>query len=655
MSKKNPKENSYDFELRLYGIQYLILVIFIALGIRFYVLQVVRHDDFQARAENNRIREIPILAPRGAILDRGENVLVDNTPASNIVLTPDPEFMQNLDQTVNAMVENLGIDRDQLVKELNNPLRPKSQPILVKQNATLADRAWVSAREFEYPEITVEEQPQRNYRYGKLAAHVLGYIGEISPKQLESPRYSGYKSGDIIGLGGIEAVYDKELRGKDGMRRVIVDSRGRPIRTLEIIPPTRGQDIITTIDIDMQRTAEEEFDKAGDTGVAIAMNPQNGEIYALASRPAFDPNIFAQNVISGGENRKEVRAIITDPKHPLYNKSIQGIYPTGSTWKLLMSTAALEEGIITPKESRIVCGGGISMGNRFVRCMGNHGAPPIHPAIVHSCDGYFYRLGLKMGVDMIHEWVTRFGMGQKTGIDLPDEQRGIIPSRERKKKVNPRNPEWKDFDTVLASVGQGEVAVPPMQLLRAISGIVMGGEYYTPHVLKVAKETPIREVKYYDTPPTQLKLSPETVKILSYACWGVVNEGGTAGGVGFPRDLNVGGKTGTAQVIAMEKAGRGKEHRDHAWFIGFAPLHTDQKPELGVVVLTEHGGFGGRASAPKVKMIMGVYFSKKFGRPVLPELVAKAGQPQPSPQPGAATNPPARIARPVSDVARKPN
>jgi penicillin-binding protein 2 len=655
MSKKNPKDSSYDFELRLYGIQYLILVIFIALGIRFYVLQVVRHDDFQQRAENNRIREIPILAPRGAIFDRNENVLVDNTPASNIILTPDPEFMKNLDETVNAMVENLGIDRDQLVKELNNPLRPKSQPILVKQNATDGDRSWVKAREFEYPEITVEMQPQRNYRYGKLAGHVLGYIGEISPKQLESPKYSGYKSGDIIGLGGIEAVYDKELRGKDGMRRVIVDSRGRPLRTLEIIPPIRGQDIITTIDIDMQRTAEEEFDKGGDTGVAIAMNPQNGEIYALASRPAFDPNIFAQNVISGGENRKEVRAIINDPKFPLYNKGIQGIYPTGSTWKLMMSTAALEEGIITPKESKIVCGGGISMGNRFVRCMGNHGAPPIHPAIVHSCDGYFYRLGLKMGVDMIHDWMTRFGMGQKTGIDLPSERRGIIPDREWKKKVNPRDPQWKDFDTVLASVGQGSVAVPPLQLLRAVSGIVMGGEYHTPHILKVAKETQLREVKYYDVPPTQLKLSPETVKILSYACWGVVNEGGTAGGVGFPRELNIGGKTGTAQVIAMEKAGRGKEHRDHAWFIAFAPLHTDQKPELGVVVLTEHGGFGGRASAPKVKMIMGTYFSKKLGRPVLPEMVAKAGQPQPSLPPSAGGNSAARIARPVSDVARKPN
>jgi penicillin-binding protein 2 len=543
-----------------------------------------------------------------------------------------------------------------LVKELNNPLRPKSQPILVKQNATVGDRAWVSAHEYEYPEITVEQQPQRHYRFGKLAAHVLGYIGEISSKQLELQRYidAGYKSGDIIGQGGIEAVYDKLLRGKNGMRRVIVDSRGRPVRLLEVIPPIKGQDIITTIDIDMQRVAEEEFEKANDTGVAIAMNPQNGEIYALASRPAFDPNIFAQNVISGGENRKEVRGIITDPKHPLYNKGIQGIYPTGSTWKLMMTAAALEEGIITPKDSKILCGGGISMGNRFVRCMGNHGVPPIHPAIVHSCDGYFYRLGLKMGVDMIHEWMTRFGMGQRTGIDLPNEVRGIIPDRAWKKKVNPRDPQWKDFDTVLASVGQGSVAVPPMQLLRAVSGIMMGGEYHTPHIFKEAKETQLLPVKYYDVPPAQLKMSPETVQILSYASWGVVNEGGTAGGVGFPRELNVGGKTGTAQVIAMEKAGRGKEHRDHAWFIGFAPLHTNEKPEIGVVVLTEHGGFGGRASAPKVKMIMGTYFSKKLGRPVLPELVAKVGQPA-APQPGAENNAQPRAAKPVSEAGRKPN
>ncbi len=625
-SKRNFKEAAYDFELRLYGIQYLVLVIVIALGFRFYVLQVTRHDVFQQRAENNRIREIPIIAPRGAILDREEKVLVDNTPAFNIVVTP--EDMTDRNETTRVLVENLAVDRTQLLDELNNPLRPRSQPVLVKQNATAADRAWVMAHNLEHPEIVVATQPQRVYRYGKLASHVLGYIGEISSRQLERARYkeAGYKSGDIIGQGGIEAVYDKILRGQDGMRRLIVDSRGRPVRELETIEPIRGQDIITTLDLDVQQTAEEEFDKNDETGVAIALNPQNGEVLAMVSRPAFDPNVFAANLISSGEYRAEVRALMTDPKDPMHNDAIQGIYPTGSTWKLLMATAALEEGVITPKDSRIACGGGIQVGNRFVRCMGNHGAPDIHTAIVKSCDGYFYRLGLKMGVDMIHDWVVRFGAGRKTGIDLPSEVSGWIPSRELKKKFNPRNPEWKDFDTVIASIGQGSVAISPLQLLYAVSGIMMSGEYNTPHIFKEAKPNALSDVTYYEGEPRRVSLSPETVNILTYGAWGVVNEGGTAGSVGFPRELNVGGKTGTAQVIAMEKSRGGKEHRDHAWFIGFAPLHTGEKPEIGVVALTEHGGFGGRASAPKVKMIMGAYYSKKFGRPVLPELIAKNEQ-----------------------------
>jgi penicillin-binding protein 2 len=230
-----------------------------------------------------------------------------------------------------------------------------------------------------------------------------------------------------------------------------------------------------------------------------------------------------------------------------------------------------------------------------------------------------------MGVDMIQDWVSRFGMGRKTGIDLPAEQKGIIPSREWKKRVNPRDPVWKDFDTAIASIGQGSVAVPPIQLIRAEAGIITGGVFRTPHVFKEAKATQHDEVKHYDNQPTDLKLTPVTVDIIDYAMWGVVNEGGTAGGVGFPRELNIGGKTGTAQVIAREKV-RKKEHKDHSWFIGFAPMHTDQKPEIGVVAITENGGWGASASAPKVKMIQAEYFSKKLGRPVLPELVALNAQ-----------------------------
>lgn len=620
MSSTNLKEEGFNFELRLYLIQYLVLAVFIALGIRFYVLQVARHDDYQARAENNRIRDIPIPAPRGAIFDRYDNVLVSNESAFNVVVTP--EDITDKEETLNALVEHLDVDRGEALAELNDPLRPKSQPILIKQNASEADRQWVGAHELEHPEITIEEQPQRIYRYGKLAAHLLGYIGQVNPKQLELPAFkdAGYKSGDIIGQGGIEAVYDRVLRGKDGVRRVIVDSRGMPKAELERIEPIKGQDLHTTLDLDVQKVAEQQFYSKNETGAAVAINPQNGEILAMVSVPSFDPNVFAHNVVSS-ENRKEVTAIVNDPAHPMYNKAIQGTYPTGSTWKIMMATAALEEGVITLKNSKIVCGGGIQVGNRFVHCGKNHGQPDIHAAIVHSCDGYFYRLGLKMGVDMIHDWVSRFGMGQRTGIDLPGELRGIIPSREWKKRVNPRDPVWKDFDTVLASIGQGSVAVTPIQLLRAEAGIVVGGEFHTPHLLKEAKPNQLREVKYYDDKPTEVKLSDLTIQTIDYGMWGVVNEGGTAGGVGFPREINAGGKTGTAQVIAKEKA-RGKEHKDHSWFISFAPMHTDQKPEIGVVCITENGGWGASASAPKVKMIEAAYFSKKFGRPILPELVA---------------------------------
>src|SRR5262245_15351996 len=667
MSKRSQNDDSHSFEQTLYIFQYLILAIFVALGIRFYVLQVTHHQIYVQQAENNRIREIPKPAPRGAIYDRDGRILVDNTPAFNIVIYP--EYIVNRDEMIGVLVGSLGVDRSLLLSDLNDPHRPKSQPILVKQNASAADRAWVAAHEYEHPEIQVETQPQRFYRFGSLAAQVLGYIGEISPRELEDGKLAeaGYKAGDIIGKGGIEKNYDKILRGKDGKKRVVVDSRGRPIRDLDEIPPVKGQDVILTLDLDLQKTAEDQFDNVHETGAAIAEDPQSGEILAMVSKPGFDPNVFAANLISS-EHRDEVIDVITDPDHPLLNKAIQGRYPTGSTWKLMMATAALEEGVITSKNSRIPCGGGIQVGNRFVHCMRNHGAPDIHTAIVQSCDGYFYRLGLKLGVDKIHDWVSRFGMGDRTGVDLPGEYRGTIPDREWKKKVNPRDPAWKDFDTVLAAVGQGSVAVTPLELLRAEAGIMMDGQFHTPHLFKEARATQLAPVvSYTGDHASEIMLSKVTYDIVSYGAWGVVNEGGTAGSVGFPRDLNVGGKTGTAQVIAKEKV-RGSETKDHSWFISFAPLHTQRKPELAVVVLTEHGGFGARASAPKSKMINAVYFSKKLGHPVLPDLIAKNDvpvskpvssgavskpvAPRPASRP-ASQGPPAVPVKPVASLERK--
>lgn len=634
MSKKNPKEASMDFEMRVSVIQYLVLAIFIVLGIRFYVLQVARHDQYRSLAENNRIRDIPLVAPRGAILDRNGKLLVDNTPAFNIIVYP--EDITDKNETINSLVDYLGIEHDDAIREINNPLRSKSDPILIKQKATDADRAWIAAHREEHPEIDIDPQPQRVYLYGKSACHVLGYIGQISPKQLENPKFqeAGYKMGDIIGLGGIEAYYDKILRGQNGKRRVIVDSRGRLVRELERIEPIKGQDIVTTIDIDIQKVAEDQFESKKDTGAAVGVDPRNGEILVMVSYPNFDPNVFARNVISS-ENRKEVVQILLDPGHPLNNKAIQGYYPAGSTWKIMMSTAAIEAGITPLNDSRITCGGGLQVGGRFVRCMGSHGAPDVHTAIVRSCDGYYYRLGIKLGLDGQKEWLAKFGMGQKTGIDIPHERAGSVPNAAWKARVAPRTPQWTDFDSALSAVGQGAVAIPPIQLIRAESGIMMGGALYTPHFLKEAKSTELLPVQYYEDTPKDLHLAPSTAAAIRYAAWGVVHEGGTGGGIGFPEDLNVGGKTGTAQVISTDKA-RGKNLQDHSWFISFAPLQKDMTPEFGLVVITENGGFGAKASGPKAKMIHLAYFSKKFGRALAPELVALV-DPNAAAQPATTT------------------
>jgi penicillin-binding protein 2 len=666
--KKNHNESLPDLGRRINVMQGIVLAVFLILGVRFYHLQIAQHEKYVAQAENNRIREIPIIAARGSILDRNGKILVDNKPTFNIVVMP--EDITNREETLTALAENLNVSRDEALRELINPNRPKTDPILIKQNVGAADRAWVAAHQEEHPEIIIDEQPQRVYPYGKTACHVIGYVGQISPKQLENPKYQeeGYKIGDIIGQGGIEAYYDKLLRGKNGVRRVIVDSRGRMVREFDRIPPIKGQDLVLSLDLDIQQVAEEQFEKNDDKGAAIAMDTRSGEIIAMVSYPGFDPNVFARNVISS-EYRKEVVSILLDPGHPLNNKAIQGYYPAGSTWKIMMSTAAIESGVTPLNDSRITCGGGLQVGGRFVHCMGNHGAPDVHTAIVRSCDGYYYRLGVKLGLAKQKEWLARFGMGQKTGIDLPHERAGSVPSEAWKARANPRQPDWTDFDSALSAVGQGAVAIPPIQLIRAETGIMMNGIIHTPHFLKEARETEFMPVKYFEDTPVDLHLSPETSSTIRYAAWGVVNEGGTGGGIGFPRDLNVGGKTGTAQVISKDKA-KGKHLQDHSWFISFAPINKDTLPEFAVVCFTENGGFGAKASGPKAKAIHIAYFAKKAGQPIPSETIAKgsktpaqpAGTPKPAAQPRASADKPASNSiatlqnpRPPVDVDKKRN
>jgi penicillin-binding protein 2 len=378
-----------------------------------------------------------------------------------------------------------------------------------------------------------------------------------------------------------------------------------------------GQDLIITIDSDLQAAAELELKNSPQgRGVIIALDPNNGEIFALASAPTFDPNLFSQRITTK-EGRAEYAALVNHPDKPLLNRAVQGRYPPGSTWKPLMATAGLKQGEITIDHSNLVCGGGITIGNRFTRCMGgNHGSPDVHFAVTKSCDGYFYRLGLKMKLEGMQQMVREFELDKRTGIDLPHEIVSITPSRELKAKLHPKTPEWTDIDTIHASFGQGQDVITPIALIRAHASIGMKGKMFVPHLLKEFRpvgsvgERQERAGRFFDRPqPKDLGIPAEQNAIVVHAMWAVVNEGGTATGIKIP-GFDIAGKTGTAQVVSLGK--EGSEFRDHSWFVSYAPAF---KPEIACVALIENAGLGSRFGAPSVRAVYDVYYNKKHGQP----------------------------------------
>ncbi len=613
------EDTSQNLRARLRFIQVLAIAMLGLLSIRLYVLQVVRGDRYAEIAENQRRRRLPIPAPRGMIFDREGRVIVDSRPTYNVILWREDVKGKDLTSLIEPFSEGLSVDKDilrdrfEMVKTM-----PAFESITVKQNASPGDIAWVEAHNLEFPELRVEQQPQRRYPADGSLAHVLGYVGEISPEQLEKQVYKdkGLKPGDIIGLSGLEQIYDDYLRGKDGYREVVVDSRGRIQDEIDTIPPIPGRDLVMTIDLDLQLAAEEQLrNSVTKRGVIISADPNTGEILALASAPTFDPNLFSQRITTK-QGRAEYAALLNDPDTPLINRAIQSRQPPGSTWKIPMAIAGLKQGAITLEHSNLVCGGGITIGNKFTRCMGNHGSPDIKAAITHSCDGYFYRLGLKMGIDGIVEMVDEFDLNKRTGIDLPNEIMNYTPSREFKRKMQPRDPEWRDIDTVYASFGQVYDIITPISLLRTIAGISVDGRMYIPHVLKEVKAVGTPGTPDYKPPVTFTPLDPSrpNPKIISIpeaidqavvqGMWQVVNAGGTGGRIKMD-GFDIAGKTGTAQVVGLGKD-TGK-NKDHSWFVSYAPAY---KPEIAMVALIENSGFGGSHAAPAVRGVYDVYYRK---------------------------------------------
>src|SRR2546426_8651964 len=536
-------DDSQNLRGRLHLIQALVLVLLGVLSVRLYLLQIVNGPRYAEIAENQRIRLLPIPAPRGVILDRNGKLLVDSRPIYTIILSR--EDTKGIDRyaLIKPLAEGLMLDPE-ILRERFDQLKsqPAFESILIKEDASPVDIAWVDAHQLEFPALRVEQTPERRYPANGLLAHVLGYVQEISLDQLDEPRYKEkhYKPGDIIGQEGLEAVYDEYLRGRDGYRKVIVDSRGHIQNEVERVEPQSGQDIVITIDLDLQKAAEEQLRKSPQgRGVVISMDPNNGEILALASAPTFDPNLFSQRITTK-EGRAEYQKLLNDPDHPLINRAIQGKYPPGSTWKPLMATAGLKQGAISIDNSNLVCGGGITIGNKFTRCMGgNHGSPNVHVAIEKSCDSYFYHLGLKMKLEGIQSMVDMFDLDKRTGVDLPHEVISTTPSRELKARLYPKDAEWKDIDTVYSSFGQGEDVLTPMALLRAHSAIGMKGKMYVPHLLKevhaiVAVGDPSRADYRAERPsrffdrlqPKDLGIPAEQNAVVVQAVWSVGNEAG---------------------------------------------------------------------------------------------------------------------------------
>ncbi len=600
--------------LRLSVLQYLTVVLFAALAMSFWYLQVVQHDRFQEMAENNHQRTLPLRAPRGVLFDRDGKVLVENRHSYSISIVR--EQTKDINRTVQLLAQVLGLEEGSVREIVERHRRePSYRPITIVQDASLAQVAAVTARRLasELPDIVVQQVPTRQYPE-MLAAHLFGYVGEVSDTQVAGA--ADLKSGDIIGQSGVEKVYNALLMGEDGAKRVVVNSTGREVRTLEEVAPTEGKRLQLTIDFDIQKAIEDAFDAIGDfNGAAVVLDPSSGDVLGFTSRPAYDPNAF-----SSGIDRATWAALTTDEDRPLNDRAIQGRYSPGSTFKMAVALAALEEGVITP-DFRVSCPGHATFYGHTFACWNKrgHGAMDLRHAIEQSCNVYFYTIANMTGVDKINKWATLLGLGVKSGIDLPNEVQGLVPSTEWKQRV--KKEKWYAGETISVGIGQGAVAVTPVSMAVYMATLANGGTRVTPHLLKAVDDG--LGWKPIPTPPPQsvVTIDPEKLQAIRDGLFMVVNGQGTGHNaqlVGY----DVSGKTGTAQVIsnAGKAAAAGnttKDLRDNGWFPFFAPRDN---PKIAGVVFLEHGVHGSNA-ASIARHVMDTFFAKQEGRPLPPKPV----------------------------------
>lgn len=558
----------------------------------FWYVQVLRGRHYRMQADNNQSRIIPLVAPRGPLLDREGQVLVENRPSFSIILRP--EDCRDLDGTIAKLSRLLKIGEGQIRERIARRGAP-FQPVVVKANATERDVASVEARRLELPQVEVDPVPLRSYPLGKLGAHVFGRVGEVSERQLQTPEHSGIRPGTLVGQAGLEASYNERLMGREGFRRVIVNSRGVEEREADRQNAVDGPTLTLTLDARLQRAMEEAFgDRAG---AGVALDPQTGDVLALVSRPAYDPNEFA-----AGIEPALWASLASDPTTPLLNRTIQGQYSPGSLFKIVMATAALEEGVVAPTTT-LSCAGQISLYDTIFHChkAGGHGAVNLHRAIAQSCNVYFFQVGVRLAINRIARYAERFGLGAPTRLPLPHEALGRVPDPEWKRRT--QGLPWWAGETVSVAIGQGQLTVTPMQMACVAACVANGGSLVQPRLVGAIDQTPVPV-----TAPRPTGFKPETLAVIREAMSAVVNGGGS-GPRARLQGVEVCGKTGTAQVVSRERLRRSGGSRDdyqpHGWFIGFAPKEA---PRVAFAFLVEHGRSGNESAAPVAQLFLSRVF-----------------------------------------------
>src|SRR5215510_8057080 len=595
----------YELELlrwRITFVGYAIVAVLLVLVFGFWNAQIIQSGYYQQRAEQNRIREIPLRAPRGRIYDRYHRILADNRPSYDVILIRE-NSPHSVEQTAAMLSPGISVTKDELLDRINRKRRePKFRPIILKEDVSVGDIAYVKAHRRELPEISIELQPRRRYLQAQLAAHAMGYVGEVTEAELTTPEFVNFKSGDQVGKTGLERQYNNLLVGQDGFKRVIVNSFGREMGQLEEEPYIAGNDLITTIDLDLQRAAE---DMVGErSGAVVAMDPRTGEILAMVSRPAYDPNLFATRISAVDWNN-----LITDPRNPMQNRAIQSRFSPGSVFKVFMAAAGLEAGTLNPLRS-VYCPGYATFYGHTFACDKHegHGTLSLHNAIVTSCNVFFYNVGNDLGIAKISQYATMMGLGRKSGIDLPNEDSGLIPSEAWKQRVY--KAKWYAGETISVAIGQGYVSITPLQAAWAMGGLTTGGRLKQPHFVKPEQlkqlSLPANEIVEEDYP-----IHRSTVDIVRTAMWGVVNEQGGTGFRARIEGFDVAGKTGTAQVVGKQANLKGQAYKDNSWFVGFAP---SRNPEIVVAAFIENGGWGAEAAAPVAHAVLETYYKKKLGQ-----------------------------------------